>query len=126
VLPDGFRPLSLPEPVGLETPFGSYSLRWEQDGTTLRVRRDLALAATRIEPADYPAFRRFVTAVEQANRRVVVVSAAGASGPEQEQEKERKRGRGNGPGGAAGQGESAGEGKHKGAGEGQGQGGEEG
>ena len=70
-LPAGYEPVELPPPTDLATPFGTYRMHWSLDAGILRGERLLSISAPRIEPADYPAFREFVTAAEQADRRVL-------------------------------------------------------
>lgn len=76
-LPPGYAPASLPEPVRLQTRFGTYTMVWTQDGSELRVERELAFTVNRIEPPEYPQFREFAASVQRADSQVVVVKPNG-------------------------------------------------
>ncbi len=62
---------SVPEAVKLEGPQWRYERTYQREGSTLRVRRVLRVEAHRIAAEDYPAFRRFVEAVERAEKERV-------------------------------------------------------
>ena len=75
-LPEGYRVEAAAQPVALDTPFGSYRLSATVDGTTLRITRRLVLAQTRLEAADFAAYRNFLERVATADRtRLVLVRA---------------------------------------------------
>ena len=72
-LPAGWRPAELPSPVKQETAFGSFQMRWQHEGDSVLVVRELQLTAPRISPADHAAFRDFVTAVRAADAQLVLL-----------------------------------------------------
>jgi len=76
-LPLGYAPASLPEPVRLNTRFGTYDLLWTHAGDELRVERKLAFTVHRVEPEEYPQFRDFAASVQRADGQVVVVGPNG-------------------------------------------------
>jgi hypothetical protein len=78
-LPPGFEPSSLPEPVNLQTAFGSFAMRWVAEPGTLRVERTLSYTANRIEPQEYPQFRDFAAAVQRAEGQVAIIKAKGGA-----------------------------------------------
>ncbi len=65
-LPPGFRARRLPEPRTVETPFGKFTLTAEERGNEVAVTGILEVDRHRIRRADYPAFRRFCAAVDDA------------------------------------------------------------
>jgi tetratricopeptide (TPR) repeat protein len=72
-LPAGHVAQPLPEPIAVDARFGAFTTRWSQDGDELVVERALVLKVPRIEATEYPAFREFAQAVEQAERQRVAV-----------------------------------------------------
>ncbi len=76
-LPPGWRPAELPPPVQQETAFGTFSMRWQHDGDSVVVVRELQLLAPRIAAADHAAFRDFVTAVRAADAQLVLLQQEG-------------------------------------------------
>ena len=73
VLPPGWSPTALPPPTEVRESFGSFTLRWRRDCDTLVAERELVMNTPRIEPAEYPAFRRFAEAVDTADRQTVEI-----------------------------------------------------
>ena len=62
--PAGMKVQSLPQPVKIDTPFGTFELTVEQTGRRIVARTYLRLDAARIAPAVYPAWRSFCQAVD--------------------------------------------------------------
>ncbi len=60
VLPPGTRLVEVPPPVEVVSPFGRWSMEVRQDGAEVVSKSRWQIDVTRIEPADYPAFRRFL------------------------------------------------------------------
>ena len=73
-LPDGTQVTHLPDPVLLEGAFGSYSLRWQLDGTQLTLERQYRQLERVVAAADYAALRTFFEAVVSAEARTVVLT----------------------------------------------------
>jgi Domain of Unknown Function with PDB structure (DUF3858) len=67
-LPPGHSVQSLPEPIQLQTEFGTYERVYEQEGHTLRARRVLRVRTNRIPVERYEAFRSFLGDIERAER----------------------------------------------------------
>lgn len=65
-LPAGTKVLSAPSSASGSGPFGSYSVSVEQRGSEVTVKSLLRVQATRITPAQYPAWRRFCDEVDRA------------------------------------------------------------
>ena len=63
-VPAGMAVQSLPQPVKIDTPFGTFELSVEQKGRRIVARTYLRLDAARIEPKDYAAWRSFCQAVD--------------------------------------------------------------
>lgn len=63
-VPAGMTVQSLPQPVKIDTPFGTFELTVEQTGRRVVARTYLRLDAARIDAADYPAWRSFCQAVD--------------------------------------------------------------
>lgn len=76
-LPAGWRPAELPPPVQQETAFGAFSMRWQRDGDSVLVVRELQLLTPRIAVADHAAFRDFATAVRAADAQLVLLQQEG-------------------------------------------------
>lgn len=73
-LPEGLGPAGLPPDAALESPFGSLEMTARRDGRDVRVTTRLAISVDRVEPGDYPAFRRFCQSVDRAlERRLTLV-----------------------------------------------------
>lgn len=66
ILPPGAQVRSRPPSVSATTPFGSYAVEVREKGTEIEVTSRLTVTATRISPADYPAWRRFCDDVDRA------------------------------------------------------------
>jgi tetratricopeptide (TPR) repeat protein/transglutaminase-like putative cysteine protease len=65
-LPPGAKVLSTPEPTEVTSQFGSYSLKVEQTRGEVIVRSTLRIKVSRVEPADYQAWKRFCEAADSA------------------------------------------------------------
>lgn len=57
---EGAEVRRLPEAVSIEAPFGSYRVWCEEEGETLRFGGRMEMIRRRIEPAEYPEFRRML------------------------------------------------------------------
>lgn len=66
-LPPGRR-FEAPADVQIDSPFGGYTRRSSRLGQTWQTTTELRLSAASIQPADYPAFRRFCQQVDAAAR----------------------------------------------------------
>lgn len=73
-LPTGFTVDELPDPVKLETPFGSYVTSYEVKGTELIFKRQLSQTATTIAAADYAGVRKFFESIRAAENAPVVLA----------------------------------------------------
>ncbi len=76
-LPDGYTPLDLPEPIDLDTRFGSFKLSWTYAEGLLTVERALSWKLPRIESQEYAEFREYASRVDAADQQLVVVSPGG-------------------------------------------------
>jgi cellulose synthase operon protein C len=65
-LPPGAKVLSAPEPREITSQFGSYSIKVEQTKGEVVVRSKLSVKVSRVEPADYQAWKRFCEAADSA------------------------------------------------------------
>ncbi|MEZ6037030.1 MAG: DUF3857 domain-containing protein [Planctomycetota bacterium] len=75
--PAGWRPGDLPEAVVRETRFARFSMTWSRDGDDVVVERALEFLLPRVEVADYPALREFVTAVRGADAQLLLLQQEG-------------------------------------------------
>ena len=73
-LPSGFAVDELPDPVKLETPFGSYVTSYEVKNNELVFKRQLSHKATTIAPADYESVRKFFESIRAAENAPVVLA----------------------------------------------------
>ncbi|HVY47708.1 MAG TPA: DUF3858 domain-containing protein, partial [Minicystis sp.] len=72
-LPAGMHVTRAPVPARVDTPFGRFSLAYEEQQGKVVVHATLAFKKARITPAEYPAWRSFCEAVDRAfGQRVVV------------------------------------------------------
>lgn len=72
-LPKGAKVEAAPPAAEVKSRFGSYRVSYEQDGQTIVVESALSLDVDRVTPKDYPEFRRFCVAADQAlGHRLVV------------------------------------------------------
>jgi hypothetical protein len=71
-LPDGAA-ASLPADTRLQTPFGRVEVTYRLNADKLHVETYTELAPATISPSDYPAFRAFCQAADQALRREVTI-----------------------------------------------------
>ncbi|HZZ86192.1 MAG TPA: DUF3857 domain-containing protein [Anaeromyxobacteraceae bacterium] len=84
-LPAGWSAGALPPPSRLDTPFGSFEVSWREEGGSVRVEGRLVFRATRVNAADYPAFRAFTAGIDRAMaRRVRVGPGATAAASKRE------------------------------------------
>jgi tetratricopeptide (TPR) repeat protein len=65
-LPAGAKVVSVPEERAATSPFGSYSVKVEQAHGEVVVRSKLQVTASRVEPADYQAWKRFCEEADSA------------------------------------------------------------
>jgi hypothetical protein len=73
-LPAGFAVDELPDPVKIQTAFGSYVTSYEVKGNELVFKRQLAQQATTIAPADYEVVRKFFESIRAAENAPVVLA----------------------------------------------------
>lgn len=73
-LPAGFTVDEVPDPVKIETPFGSYVTSYEVKDNQLVFKRQLSQQATTIAPADYDAVRKFFENIRAAENAPVVLA----------------------------------------------------
>jgi hypothetical protein len=72
-LPPGMQAAELPAAAAQRASFGSFKVDWRRDGDQVVVERTVALGTSRIETADYAAFRDFVAALRTADSRRIVL-----------------------------------------------------
>jgi hypothetical protein len=72
-LPPGMKVLSAPPAARADSPFGAYSVQVEQQQNTVIVKSRLLVRASRITPAQYPAWKQFCADVDRALSYPVVV-----------------------------------------------------
>ena len=72
-LPAGMRVVRPATPAQLDTPFGRFSVSFEESPGKVVVRSSLAFKKARITPAEYPAWRAFCEAADQAFGQTMVV-----------------------------------------------------
>lgn len=73
-LPAGFTVDEVPDPVKLETPFGSYTTSYEVVGGELVFKRQLSQRATTIPAAQYEIVRKFFENIRAAENAPVVLA----------------------------------------------------
>ena len=73
-LPSGFTVDEMPDPVKIQTPFGSYVTSYEVKGNELVFKRQLSQQATTISPADYEVVRKFFESIRAAENAPVVLA----------------------------------------------------
>jgi hypothetical protein len=72
-VPAGYHVTRHPATAELDTPFGRYSLGYEEQPGKVVVKTMLAFKKTRITPAEYPAWRTFCEQVDRTfGQRIVV------------------------------------------------------
>jgi Domain of Unknown Function with PDB structure (DUF3857)/Transglutaminase-like superfamily len=73
-LPAGFVVDELPDPVKLQTAFGSYTTSYEVKNNELVFKRSLSQQATTIAAADYESVRKFFESIRTAENAPVVLA----------------------------------------------------
>ena len=73
-LPSGFTVDEVPDPVKIQTSFGSYVTSYEVKDNQLVFKRQLSQQATTISPADYEAVRKFFESIRAAENAPVVLA----------------------------------------------------
>ncbi len=73
-LPSGFVVDELPDPVKLQTAFGSYVTSYEVKDNELVFKRSLSQQAKTIAPSDYEAVRKFFESIRAAENAPVVLA----------------------------------------------------
>ena len=64
-LPQGAKILGAPHAASGNSPFGTFKIETETNGTVVKVKTSIALAKSRIAASDYPAFRAFCEQVDR-------------------------------------------------------------
>jgi cellulose synthase operon protein C len=80
-LPRGYALDELPPAVSNETPFGHARFECRQEAQALDCSGEVAVTASRVSAKDYPAFRAFLSAVDQAFARKVLATPTTPAGP---------------------------------------------
>jgi hypothetical protein len=65
-LPAGFGVVSAPDAVDISSRFGKYSIQVEQTPGRVTVQSAISLSVNRVSASDYPAWRAFCQAVDNA------------------------------------------------------------
>jgi tetratricopeptide (TPR) repeat protein len=78
-LPRGYVVDELPHAITTETPFGHAQFGCRAEAEALDCTGEVALTTARVSPTDYPAFRAFLTQVDQAFARKVLVRPTGSA-----------------------------------------------
>jgi hypothetical protein len=73
-LPTGFTVDEVPDPVKIQTPFGSYATSYEVKGNELVFKRQLSQQAATIAAADYGVVRKFFESIRAAENAPVVLA----------------------------------------------------
>jgi hypothetical protein len=73
-LPAGFTVDEVPDPVKIQTPFGSYATSYEVKGNELVFKRQLSQQAITIAAADYEVVRKFFESIRAAENAPVVLA----------------------------------------------------
>lgn len=73
-LPPGMKIARPAQPAQLDTPFGRFSIAFEESAGKVIVKSSLAFKKARITPAEYPAWRAFCEAVDRGFGQSIVVS----------------------------------------------------
>jgi hypothetical protein len=73
-LPSGFTVDEVPDPVKIQTPFGSYVTSYEVKGNELVFKRQLSQQATTIAATDYEVVRKFFESIRAAENAPVVLA----------------------------------------------------
>ncbi len=76
-LPAGLKPALLPPNVDLVTAVGRYSAQYRMNGRAIMVSRNLVIDRDVVQPGDYAALQRLLTAPVTDARSVIVLTAAG-------------------------------------------------
>lgn len=82
VLPLGFAAPFLPPTAARASPFGRFSVTWEAHAGTATVSTELVWTVDQVAAADYPAFREFVLAWDEATRPPLVLERQAAPAAE--------------------------------------------
>ena len=78
-LPRGYVVDELPHAITTETPFGHAQFGCRAEAEALDCTGEVALTTARVSPGDYAAFRAFLTQVDQAFARKVLVRPTGSA-----------------------------------------------
>ena len=73
-MPSGFTVDEMPDPVKIQTSFGSYVTSYEVKDNQLVFKRQLSQQATTISPADYEVVRKFFENIRAAENAPVVLA----------------------------------------------------
>lgn len=71
-VPEGYAPKSLPKPIALTTPFGSYEQRYTWDGTQLSSRGTFVLQEGTIPVEKYAEFKQFAERIAAFEKERIV------------------------------------------------------
>ena len=76
-VPEGWQVTALPDSTTLESAFGRSVTSVHFEDGTLTTQWDFTLLVQQVEPADYPAFREFLTQVDQSIDRIARFASEG-------------------------------------------------
>jgi cellulose synthase operon protein C len=76
-LAPGLDVSELPEGGEVSSPFGRLKLDFSRQGNTLKTRTEFTVAQDRIEPSEYPEFRRWVQAADQLLKQQIAIRKDG-------------------------------------------------
>lgn len=77
-LPEGARVIRAPATRTISSRFGEFALSLDQHGSGVEISTALVVRKTRIEPAEYPAFRAFLRDIDALLSERLVVEVKGA------------------------------------------------
>ena len=75
-VPEGFRLVSTPKPIKLETPWMTYETSVDRKDNRLTVARTLTIKSTIVPRDHYDEFRRFCIALDEYEAQVLVFRRA--------------------------------------------------
>jgi transglutaminase-like putative cysteine protease len=73
-LPSGFAVVELPPAATLESPFGSFTIRYQEEAGRVTATGRIAFQVGRVSASEYPAFRAFLEKLDAAMARRVRVA----------------------------------------------------
>jgi hypothetical protein len=74
--PDGFDPVTLPQPEEQANQNGAFRMRWGRRENSILIERETTYATQRVPTTAYPEFKEFAERIDRAEKQLIVLRPA--------------------------------------------------